>query len=174
MLNLKVVGISEILDKVSAAYTEAKLKELVERLMKEGYEIASAGFADALYAGKNDVKVLTPRWEGNAMVLEATGKSVAFIEFGAGVRYEEYPDQSAYENAGLAQRGQFEKKHGSNPPWFYEGDPGNFGRMKRNRDGTPNNRWVITWGNTPARAMYDASKVFDSDHVLEVAREVFK
>lgn len=178
MLSIKIAGVEQALRQLEkySKSIDNRMKTLVERIMQEGYEAAVSGFAPALYAGHNDVKVLSPRWEGDRMILEATGTAVAFIEFGTGTspRFEPYPDETAYARLGLAPRGEYDKKHGKNPPWYYRGDPGNFGKPKRRRDGSDDPEWIVTWGNPPARAMFNAGlKVSDRDRIAAIAREVF-
>lgn len=147
---------------------DSKFRELLSVLGSEGYEIADAGFRDARYAGHNDVRVAFPYFEDNTLYLSAYGDAVAFIEFGTGTFYEEYP----ITVAGVDARGTYGKHKGEHPPWKYEGDAGNLGVVIRHKKNGKD--LVETYGNPPARAMYNASKVFDKEHVLEVAKEVFK
>lgn len=189
-LSVRATGIDRVIDDLTNLQSESpkggvteKMRELVERLMQEAYPIAQAGFdrTKALYEGTNDVVVSEPYWDGDTMILEANGEAVAFIEFGTGMAEpEQYPDDSAYDALGLSRRGQFDKGHGANPPWYYpaERGKGTKGHFKRRTDSNGNTRyderWICAFGNPPARAMYDASRVFDREHVLEVAREVFR
>lgn len=176
LLDIKVTGLNQAIRQLEN-YTnniEHKLTTLVERLLDEGFDVAEALFAKALYAGTNDVTVLYPYWEGDTMVLAADGKAVAFIEFGTGSNYYDYPDQTVYaNNPSLAGHGQYGKGHGKDIRWWYKGEPGTAGRPKRLPDGSYSTVWSTSWGNPPARAMYEASKKLDKEHVLEVAREVF-
>lgn len=182
-LSAKATGLDRLIDDLTdlkstspqGSVTE-KMRKLIERLMYEAYPIAEMGFAKALYEGDNDVVVKEPYWDGDTMILEANGEAVAFIEFGTGMAEpEQYPDDSAYDALGLSRRGQFGKGHGAKPPWYYpmEKTTGNKGHPKRLPNGKYSEKWICAFGNPPARAMYDASKVFDREHVLEVAREVF-
>lgn len=145
-----------------------KFHTLLEILGSEGFEIADAGFRDARYAGHNDVRVAFPYFEGETLYLTADGDAVAFIEFGSGTFYEPYP----ITVQGVDERGTYGKHMGEHPPWKYEGDAGNLGVIIRRRGNGKD--LVETYGNPPARAMYNASKVFDKEHVLQVAKEVFK
>lgn len=147
---------------------EKKVHNFIERLGQEGYKVANAKFATALYAGTNDVKVEL-KWEDDLTLhLIANGDAVAFIEFGTGVIAEPYPKQVE----GITPRGQYGKKKGAHPPWFYNGDPGNLGHQKRRRDGTSDPNVVVTWGNPPARAMFDAATKMKWE-VRNIAKEVF-
>ena len=150
-----------------AVHLADKMRVLLERLGSEGYDIADAGFRNARYAGHNDVKMELPRIEDNTLYITAYGNSVAFIEFGTGTFYEEYP----ITVQGVDARGTYGKHMGSRPPWKYEGDAGNLGVVIRHRSNGKD--LVETYGNPPARAMYNASKVFDQDHVVQIAKEVF-
>lgn len=181
MVSIKVSGIDKAVTQLKKykQTVDDKINAVIERLMDEGFDIAVSVFEGALYAGVNDVTVLYPYWQGDTMVLAADGKAVAFIEFGTGTNYYDYPDQSVYaNNPELKPHGQFGKGHGEDVRWWYKGSPGNGGRPKRHvrKDGTVwyDSVWSTSWGNPPARAMYQASKKFDPDHVMEVAREVFK
>lgn len=176
-LNKAIDDLTQLQNSMPAGKVPDKLKKVVERLMYEAYPIAEMGFARALYEGNNDVVVKEPYWVGDTMVLEASGEAVAFIEFGTGMAEpEQYPDDAAYEELGLSRRGQYGKGHGKNPPWYYpmENTTGNKGHPKRLPSGKYSEKWICAFGNPPARAMYDASRVFDRDHVLEVVREVFR
>ena len=149
-----------------------RLKELIETLLNEGFSIASAGFASADTSGVFDVHVVEPYWEGNTMVLAAEGANVAFIEFGTGVTYERYPDQSVYGNLGMADRGQYGLGKASKGTWIYVGRPGTLGEViHTKKDG----RTVVrTQGNPPARAMFRAGENMASqDHINDIARRVF-
>ena len=176
MLNISETGIDETVEFLNslAMVTTYKLRSVLEQLMDEGYSIAVRIFSRALYAGTNDVIVDPPHWEGDTLVLTAEGNAVAFIEFGTGINYYDYPDPTVYGKLGMAQHGQFEKGHGSQIRWWYEGEPGTAGRPKRRRDGTYDDRWSTSWGNPPARAMYEASKVLDKERILAAVQGAFQ
>ena len=176
MLDIQIDGLEELCKDIE--FTQKKLdfrlKLAIEALLMEGYYIASYGFPRALYSGHNDVTVPVPYWDGDTMILRADGEAVAFIEFGTGTNYEDYPDQSVYRKLGMAKHGNYGKKHGRDVRWWYKGEPGSNGRPKRHRDGTYDKVWSTSWGDPPARIMYDASKVLDREHVMEVVRRAFE
>lgn len=176
MIEVTISGIDDLVKELDflKKRLDFRLRLAIEALLQEGYVIASNGFYNALYSGYNDVKVIDPYWDGDTMILRADGDAVAFIEFGTSVNKEGYPDQKVYHQLGLSQRGEYEKKHGQQPQWWYEGDPGTNGRPKRRADGTYDSRWSTSWGDPPARALYDASKVLDREHVVEVVRRAFQ
>lgn len=176
MIDIQIGGIDKLAKEIDflRKRTEFRIRLAVEALLTEGFYIASAGFANALYAGTNDVKVLEPYWEGDTLVLEAHGDAVAFIEFGTGINYYDYPDPTVYEKLDMSPHGTYGEGYGSQIRWWYKGEPGNNGRPKRRRDGTYDEVWSTSWGNPPARAMYDASKVLDKERVEEVLRRALE
>lgn len=182
MLNVKIQqrGLQDILDKVHRLENGLPklLQEVCEQLMEYGFAVARAGFISAAYPGTNDVVVFAPEWEDDKLVLRAEGQAVAFIEFGTGKKYEDYPTDipgdsaDPYSDLGLSERGQYGHKRGSNPKgWVYVGDPGK-GGLGVPLESKPGRVW--TMGNPPARAMYSAAvAVADRDLALQIAREVF-
>ena len=177
MFKFNMTGAKDAITQLTkyTAKLDYRLEQLIERLMQEGYDIAVRLFTGAQYAGTNDVEVMYPYWDGDTMVLAADGKAVAFIEFGTGSNFYDYPDPTVYSrNEGLVPHGEFGKKHGKQVRWWYKGEPGTTGRPKRLRDGSYSDVWSTSWGNPPARAMYEASRKFDKQHILEVAKEVFR
>ena len=154
------------------------MKIVVERLTQEGFIIARASFQTAIYAGNNDVEVSEPVWrDDNTLVITAEGKAVAFIEFGSGTFYEDYPTDIPGEATdpsalGIVPHGEYGKKKGANPPWIYVGEPGNVGMVIHEK--SDGKTVVKTLGNPPARAMYQASvHMANKNRAIEIAREVF-
>lgn len=185
MLEIKITGVDEALSKLTE-YKRTfpdKLKEVVELLMYEGYQVAVAMFNEAIYEGTNDVTVDLPFWEDDRLMLYAHGEAVAFIEFGTGTIASPYPTTiegktiDPYSKLHLSRRGEYGKKHGENPPWYYPAERGlgNKGRPKRISEGNYSDKWAIAYGNPPARAMFSATEtVANKERALEIAREVFK
>lgn len=153
---------------------EAKVNLLLERLMAEGYSIATDAFQTALYAGTNDVVVQEPYWEDNKLVLCAEGNAVAYIEFGTGVHYsEQYPTKygDPYNKLHMDKRGTHGKKKGRFDAWEYYGEVGTEGRVVGERNGAP---LIRTHGNPPARAMFQATEnMTDRDYIRQIAKEIF-
>lgn len=176
MINITIDGIEDVYKSIERLRKnmELRIRLAVEALLTEGYYIAYAGFANALYSGYNDVKVLTPYWEDDTLILEAEGNAVAFIEFGTGTNYYDYPDPSVYGKLDMSPHGTYGEGHGSNVRWWYKGEPGTNGRPKRHEDGTYDTVYSTSWGDPPARAMYNASKVLDREHVMETIRRAFE
>ncbi len=174
MINVKISGVSDAIKHIQRVRKslDGKIRELIERLAEEGYNVASARFDEALYAGDKHVMVLKPVWHENKLVLAAIGESVAFIEFGTGTYYD-YPDDYPEESkSGVTPRGQYGKQRGANPPWTYVGEPGNTGAViYTKKDGST---VVKTYGNPPARAMLGASLTMrDRSRIEQIAKEVF-
>ena len=128
-----------------------KEAELRMRLAVLGLNVASIQFAEAPYVGKNDVSVRIDD-TGSVAVIYAEGKSVAFIEFGAGAKYGYGHPQAAEFGVGPGTYPDG-KGHWDDPKgWWYGG--------------------VHTYGNTPAMAMYLAVQEMTAQ-LTEIARDVF-
>jgi len=179
MIKMQAKGIDELISKLKKKRNtlDDKRKTFLERLALKGFEVADITFRNALYAGFNDVVVLEPRWKDEStIVLEAQGNAVAFIEFGTGIHYTptDYPlDISQFP--GIVKRGTYGKGKGGNKEtksWSYYGEPGNEGRIVREtKDGRT---VVLTHGNPPAMAMYNASqKMRQREIIVSIAKEVF-
>ena len=180
MLDIKVTGIQKAIRAInqSKITLKDKMKIVVERLAEEGFAIARYAFQTALYAGENDVVVNEPVWrDDNTIVITAEGNAVAFIEFGSGKFYEDYPTDIPGEATdpsalGVVPHGEYGKKKGASPPWTYVGEPGNVGMVIHEK--SDGKSVVKTLGNPPARAMYQASiQIADKQRAIEIAKEVF-
>lgn len=137
-----------------------KQKLLMKKLSEIGVEVAVSAFTEVPYDGEKDFSVDT-HWEDNTLVIEATGDTVLFLEFGAGVFQPPYPISTSYV------RGEYGQGKGKNKSWTYYGTKG--GTKVVEVDGKTVYR---TYGNPPARAMYDASKEM-RERILEIAKGVF-
>lgn len=136
--------------------------ELAEIGMKE----ASVRFASAHYDGVNDSSVtIEPIINGYKVV--ASGDSIAFIEFGAGVHYNAGSSYPIPKPSGIVGIGEYGKKQGKKDKWQYKGDPGTDGVASR--DG----RVVTTHGNPAQMPMYNAL-IAMQDEVERVVREAFR
>lgn len=168
MISGKVTGIAETIKHLERTKRNLGIKvhDFLDRLGQEGYKVANAKFANALYAGLNDVQV-SLKWETDTELhLIAEGEAVLFIEFGTGTLYENYPGELP---DGVVEHGKYGKGKGAKPPWIYKGEPGNAGQIIYHKmDG----HIVRTFGNPPARAMFDAGQEM-RNRIAEIAREVF-
>ena len=133
-----------------------KTSELTRRLAELGAEEARVRFAGAQYDSANDASVsVEPIANGYQIV--ASGGSVFFIEFGAGVYYngtEPYPEPRPPGVAGIGEYGQGK---GKQKAWGFYDESGEL---------------VITHGTPAAMPMLHASRVMQQD-VERIAREVF-
>lgn len=141
-------------------------EKLLDRLAEEGYQIASAKFAQAVYDGTNDVSVSTENRGANTRAVVAVGSSVLFIEFGTGVVYPD--DHPEADDLGM-KRGEYGKGHGKQTSWGYYGEPGTNGELREKKNGS---MVVITHGNPANMAMYETVKELEM-HLRDLAKEVF-
>lgn len=129
-----------------------KAQEFARALAQKGIDVATVKFANAQYAGDNDVTVeRDPVQTPNGFAIVAHGKAVAFIEFGTGVSHSAYggelPD-------GVGEHGTYGKGNGKHKRWYYYGDPGNAGTYV---DTVPGKGQLnYTSGNDAAMAMWGA------------------
>ena len=127
-----------------------KAQEFAKALADKGLDVAKVRFANAQYAGNNDVSCRVEQ-NGNTYAIIADGKAVAFIEFGTGVMHSTYggelPD-------GVGEHGTYGKENGKHKRWYYYGDPGNAGTYV---DTVPGKGQLnYTSGNDAAMAMWGA------------------
>ena len=127
-----------------------KAQEFVRALADKGLDVAKVRFANAEYAGSNDVSCRVEQ-NGNTCTIVAEGKSVAFIEFGTGAHHNGYGGELP---PGVGAHGSYGKGQGANRRWYYYGDPGNAGTPVKQVDGK--GQLNYTDGNEPAMAMWGA------------------
>lgn len=137
---------------VYKATLNQKAQEFAKALAQKGIDVATVRFANAQYAGDNDVTVeRDPVQTPNGFAIMAHGKAVAFIEFGTGVMHSAYggelPD-------GVGEHGTYGKKNGKHKRWYYYGESGNAGTPVKQVDGK--GQLNYTDGNEPAMAMWGA------------------
>lgn len=127
-----------------------KAQEFAKALADKGLDVAKIRFANAEYAGSNDVSCHVEQ-NGAACSIIAEGKSVAFIEFGTGVMHSTYggelPD-------GVGEHGTYGKGNGRHKRWYYYGESGNAGTPVKQVDGK--GQLNYTSGNDAAMAMWGA------------------
>lgn len=127
-----------------------KAQEFAKALAQKGIDVATVRFANAQYAGDNDVTVEhDPVQTPNGFAIVAHGKAVAFIEFGTGVMHPAYggelPD-------GVGEHGTYGKENGKHKRWYYYGESGNAGTPVKEVDGK--GQLNYTSGNDAAMAMW--------------------
>lgn len=174
-IKVKLGDLGRAVDEVEQykAQLREKCRVFLGRLSELGVQTADVRFRNAQYDGTNDVETLA-EWEGdNKVKVIARGRSVTFIEFGAGVYYSEAHPLADSKGAIRGEYGQGKGKHIT---WGYYGDPGTNGRVATDKDGHPIVRdegpVILTHGNPPARAMYEASKAM-REEIKKIAKEVF-
>lgn len=127
-----------------------KAQELAKALADKGLDVAKVRFANAQYAGSNDVSCHVEQ-NGATCSIIAEGKSVAFIEFGTGVMHSAYGGELP---EGVGEHGTYGKENGKHKRWYYYGESGNAGTPVKqvDRKGQLN----YTSGNDAAMAMWGA------------------
>ena len=134
-----------------------KAKALAFRLSWLGLEVAKVRFANAEYAGSNDVKCHINQKDKTCTII-AEGKAVAFIEFGTGVTHQGWGAAGTVgplplpDNIG--EHGTYGKENGKHKRWYYYGESGNAGTPVKQVDGK--GQLNYTSGNEPAMAMWGA------------------
>lgn len=127
-----------------------KARALAFRLSWLGLEVAKVRFANAEYAGSNDVKCHINQKDKTCTIV-AEGKAVAFIEFGTGAHHNGYGGELP---PGVGAHGSYGKGQGANRRWYYYGESGNAGTYV---DTVPGKGQLnYTDGNEPAMAMWGA------------------
>lgn len=127
-----------------------KAQEFAKALADKGLDVAKMRFANAEYAGNNDVSCRVEQ-NGNTCTIIAEGKSVAFIEFGTGVMHSAYGGELPN---GVGEHGTYGKENGKHKRWYYYGESGNAGTPVKEVDGK--GQLNYTSGNEPAMAMWGA------------------
>ena len=134
-------------------WVKRKENELRSRLAMIGATAASIRFSRAIYNGTNDVSVRVDD-TGSVAVIYAEGESVAFIEFGSGIKYGYGHPMATEFGAGPGTWSMFNAKKWDNPKGWYYGSGQH------------------SYGNPPARALENArNEIVES--VTRIAREVF-
>lgn len=140
---------------------ESKIDTFLVRLSTLGAYRARIDFSNAMYAGDNDVEINVEKTATGYKVV-ATGQAVIFIEFGTGIINPEHPQSSEF---GFSHGSYGQGKGANEKGWVYVGEQGNAGQPLR--DGV-----YRTYGNPPARAMYNASEEMKKS-ITKIAREAF-
>lgn len=163
-----VKGLDSLIKRLNSKQKQlqSRIPIFLERLAQIGVNTAAIRFKSAQYDGINDVNVSAKMKGSNTIIITASGKAVLFIEFGTGITYsEEHPKASEMG----AIRGGYGQGKGNQSSWGYYGEAGTNGRVVKTTD---KGDLVITRGNPPARAMYEAEKELKSK-ILKIAKEVF-
>ena len=134
-----------------------KAQLFAKTLADKGLAVATIRFANAQYAGKNDVKCEIIQ-NGASCTILAEGQAVAHIEFGTGVTHQGWGAAGTIgplplpDNIG--EHGTYGKENGKHKRWYYYGESGNAGTYV---DTVPGKGQLnYTDGNEPAMAMWGA------------------
>lgn len=148
-VKLSAKGLQDAQDALAKyqAELQSKAEKFASALGKKGLAVAEIRFANAKYAGDNDVECSLDE-SGTKCTIIAKGNAVAFIEFGTGVTHPPYggelPD-------GVGEHGTYGQGKGSRKGWFYYGEAGNAGIPVADKPGLN-----YTSGNDAAMAMWGA------------------
>lgn len=134
-----------------------KAKALAFRLALKGIDVAKVRFANAQYAGSNDVTCHINQ-KDNTCTIIAEGKAVAFIEFGTGVSHSGWGAAGTVGPlplpSGIGEHGTYGDGNGQHKHWYYYGEAGNAGTPVKTVDGK--GQLNYTSGNDAAMAMWGA------------------
>ena len=129
---------------------------MLKELADIGVEEATLRFTGAMYDRETYTEVEIKSLS-NGYVIVASGKDVAFIEFGAGVHYNNESTYKGKKPDEIAKIGTYGKGYGSRHVWGY-------------RDGSGGIK--LTHGNPAAMPMWYASEEM-RDAILQKFKEVF-
>lgn len=136
-------------------WLEGKAQELVKRLADMGVVNVSLGFARAVYTGDKDVDVTVEQRDANTYAIVASGETVLFLEFGAGVIYGYGHPNPTVDGTAMG-------------PGTYPSDNGHWN--------DPKGWWIPggghTYGNPPSMTMYQTGKDL-RENLEQIAKEVF-
>ena len=155
------------------AWMKERADEFIHRLAEIGVQVARTEYAEAPYAGDNDVVVdYTDEGQGHITIV-ASGKATLFIEFGTGVlNPEDWNARGALVDGDIALHGEYGKGNAKSPfGWIYKGE------MPENPPAGTNPSYIKegfihTYGEAPHAAMYHARKEM-IESIERLAREVF-
>lgn len=141
---------------VKAEQIRKRVAELLGQLVEEGFN--GALYDDVLYEGMKvpDVSVTVEEDENVSLVI-AHGKEAIFIEFGAGVYYNQgggRPDRPP----GIVNIGEYGKGYGKRQVWGYYDETGEL---------------KLTHGTPASMPMFYAAREI-AKRIPDIAREVFQ
>lgn len=144
---------------------DRKIDKLCKRLAEFGLIKAREYFNQALYDGIKDAVVTVEQIE-NGYAVRASGSTVLFLEFGAGVHY---PNDHPQAGEFAMEHGTYGRGLGKNDYWFYTGQPGNAGGELAY--GHTNS--TITHGNPANMPMYKTGRDIKTE-IKHAVEEVFR
>ena len=134
-------------------WVSEKSKLLSEKLAEVGLNEARIRFEAA---APGEITTSVERTQ-NGWKIVASGDSVCFIEFGAGVYYNSNSDYPLQKPQGIVGIGEYGKGKGKRNAWGYYDD---------------NHNLVITHGTPASMPMYFAGKKMEQE-ISRIAKEVF-
>ena len=140
-----------------AKWLETKKEELLQELVVRGWKIAGEHFDTAFYKGPNDDLYIDVEERGDGKyAIVAHGETAILIEFGAGITYygSGHPQADEFGFGPGTYPGQTHALTGKG--WYLPKSAGG----------------GHTYGNPPAKGMYEASKSL-REELVEIARRVF-
>lgn len=177
-IGLSVSSISKAQKEISEilAKWEEVARAVLERLAQRGYDKATVKFGNSIYAGDKGQIDITTVIEGNTLTIKASGKKVLFIEFGAGIRYENPHMEDFGFAAGMYGKGQGNNPHG----WYYKGQPTENDpadtepAIRRRKDGSTVESSTVmhTFGSPANMPMYETEKEL-IDEIRDIVMEVW-
>lgn len=172
-MHLELNGFKETISRLEKYKRAVDIRRewIMTRLMIIGITNAKFHLLDADYDGVNDIEIDEPVWsdDKHTVSFSAHGEALFFIEFGAGIHnLETHPRADDFG----AIRGAYGKGQGMFEKWRFV-SPFNVVGSSRGRIIAKNEKgeYVIeTWGNNPARGMYEAAKQM-RESVYTIAKE---
>lgn len=139
-----------------------KIKQLLTSLAEIGIDTAKVTYSQGIVLHQNDLPKVqeSPIWvDDNHLQIQASGESILFIEFGAGIYYNTPVGTSPHpKGAELGYTiGGYGKGKGAKKGWYYP---------------IGNDSYQFTHGTPSVPAMYEASKVM-RQQITEKAKEIF-
>ena len=175
MITIDLLNLDKFIKEIDERkkWINAKAQELSKRLAEEGLHEATIRFANAYYAGVNDVKVRVEPVDDRTYRLVAEGESVLFIEFGTGIF--KMDDASAradlIDGGDIVAHGEYGQGKGAQlKGWVYNG---NLGRNPPWDSREVGKTGILTKGNHASSAMYYTKKSLERK-LYDIAKEVFK
>lgn len=158
----EILEISERWEKVA--------KTVLNELAKRGYDKASVKFLKVIYAGDVGQIDISTEVTDKDVTIRAKGEKVLFIEFGAGIRYEnEHMHDYGFHAGSYGKRGLSQKG------WYYDGSLGDNPPQDTDVAMSPKLRdrgLIHTYGSPANMPMYETQKELE-DELSEIVREAW-
>ena len=164
---LSVSGINRIINELHEYRVNINKanERFVQRLMEEGFEIATASIYESLPTIDRDkpignLEIISDeRGEITSCALQFTGEQVLFIEFGAGIRYNEGNNNPLASQFGYGVGTYPQQTHAfDRKGWNYYGN---------------DNHFHHSYGTKATMPMYNASQEIRK-RLIEIAKEVYQ